>query len=69
MSDNNAHFSVKEYIQGMDDRVTRRLEELIEQTKKTNGRVQELERWKAYLTGGLALVFVLGLPNIIRIFS
>ena len=67
MSDD--HFSVKEYIEGMDRRVSKRLEELIEQTKKTNGRVQELERWKAYLTGGVALVFVLGLPNIIRMFS
>lgn len=33
-----------------------------EQTTKHNGRMSRLEEWKAYITGGLAVLMVIILP-------
>ena len=35
---------------------------ILEQCKKTNGRVTALESWRNYIAGGLALFCILGLP-------
>jgi hypothetical protein len=32
---------------------------ILEQTKKTNGRVNSLEIWRGYITGGLAILGVM----------
>lgn len=38
------------------------LGEILEQTKKTNGRVRALEVWRGYIVGGLAVVTTLLIP-------
>jgi len=60
-------FTIKEYIKHMDESHSKRLDEILEQVKKTNGRVRELEKCRAYLTGAVALAVTLGIPNLIEI--
>ena len=62
-------YTIKEILRQTDERQTRRLDEILDQVKKTNGRVLELEKWRAYLTGAVALAIALGLPNIIELAS
>lgn len=63
--DNN--YSIKEYIEGMDKRHQEKLNFILIEVKKTNGRVTELEKWKAYITGGVALALAIGIPNILNL--
>jgi hypothetical protein len=37
-----------------------RADEILEQVKKTNGRVSDLEEWKAQLVGGAKITGLLG---------
>lgn len=60
-------YTIKEYIQEMDKRHTERLNQIYAEVKKTNGRVRELEKWRSYLTGAVALAVALGLPNLITL--
>jgi len=62
-------FTLKEYIKHMDEAHTKRLDEILEQVKKTNGRVLELEKWRAYLTGAVALAIAIGIPNLVSILN
>ena len=62
-------YSVKEYIESMEKRLARRLDDIIDQTRQTNERVSELERWRAYLFGAAALAIALGIPDIVRILT
>ena len=64
MSDN---FTIKEYIKEMDKRQGERLDNILSEVKKTNGRVFELEKWRAYLTGAVALAILIGIPNVLQI--
>lgn len=41
--------------------------EILAQTKKTNGRVGNLEVWRGFITGGLAIIGVLLIPLFLRI--
>ncbi len=40
----------------------KKLDEILEQTKKTNGRVSKLENWRAYLVGAWAVVSLVVIP-------
>lgn len=60
-------YTIKEMVDRMDKRLNERLDEVISLQKKTNGRVLELEKWRAYLTGAVALAIAIGLPNIIAL--
>jgi hypothetical protein len=60
-------FTIKEYISRMDRQLNEKLDTIHEQVKKTNGRVSELEKWRAYLTGAVALALAFGLPNLISV--
>jgi len=62
-------FTIKEYIREMDKRHTSRLDDILEQVKKTNGRVLELEKWRAWLTGAVAFALALGVPNIVQVLA
>ena len=45
------------------------VKEVVIQTKKTNGRVDTQENWRAYLTGALAVIITFLLPVIFMIVS
>jgi len=40
--------------------------QILEQTKKTNGRVSKLEVWRGFITGGMAIISILILPILLR---
>ena len=60
-------YTMKEYIKEMDKRQGERLDNILSEVKKTNGRVSELEKWRAYLTGAVALAILIGIPNVLQI--
>ncbi len=43
------------------------LHEILTQTKTTNGRVNALENWKWFITGGLTIISVLLIPILISL--
>ena len=49
--------------------LNRTLNEVLEQTKKTNGRVSKLENWRSYMLGALAALTALVLPIVFMIAS
>ena len=53
----NALFGVEE-----SGGLVKQINSIEEQTKKTNGRVNSLEGWKLYITGGMAVICLIGLP-------
>lgn len=65
MSDDS--YTIKEYIKEMDLRHQEKLDSILDQVKKTNGRVTDLEKWKAYITGAVALALAIGIPNILSV--
>ena len=42
-----------------------KLDKIFAQTERINGRVSSLERWRSYLTGGLAVIIMLLVPIVI----
>jgi len=42
--------------------------EIKNQVQKTNGRVRTLEIWRGFITGGLAIIGIILIPIIIRMF-
>ena len=42
--------------------------EIKEQVKKTNGRVNKLEVWRGFITGGLAIIGLIIIPIIFKMF-
>jgi hypothetical protein len=45
------------------------LQEILAQTKTTNGRVNALENWKWFITGGLTILSVLVIPMLLKLFK
>ena len=62
-------FSLKDYLISMEMRLTKTLDEINEQSKITNSRITELEKWRSYVMGALAIAIALGLPNFFHIFA
>lgn len=44
-----------------------KLDKIFKQTEKTNGRISSLERWRSYITGGLAVIIMLLVPIVISL--
>ena len=58
------HTAIQQSIQAFHDKTEGTLKTILEQTTKTNGRVNKLEGWKMYLSGGIALFCLIILPVI-----
>lgn len=69
------HYSKNEVdlmLKNMDQKMNTLLEQsskTLKQVEKTNGRVTALEKWRAYLTGAVAIIMLLGIPNVIELLS
>jgi hypothetical protein len=58
------HTAIIQSIQAFHDKTEGTLKTILEQTTKTNGRVNKLEGWRMYMAGGIALFCLVGLPMI-----
>lgn len=58
---------LKELIEVKFEYTDKKLEDIHNQTKKTNGRVSKLEQWRTYITGAMAVLLLLIAWNIIDI--
>ena len=48
------------------EEVRTKLDEIKEQTTRTNGRLSALERWRSFITGGLAILAMLFIPVFLK---
>ena len=59
----NIKFEISESHKVIDDK----LNLILSQTTKTNGRVNRLENWRAYLVGAWAVISLVVIPSLIYI--
>ncbi len=45
------------------------LQEILTQTKTTNGRVNKLEKWQSYIQGGMAVIVMLFVPIVLYVLT
>lgn len=44
-----------------------KLDSILSEARKTNGRIGKLEQWRSFITGGLAVLSVLVVPVLIYV--
>jgi len=62
-------YTIKEMIHEMEKRINVKCDTIIALQEKTNGRVRALEMWRSALVGGMSIITVLGLPNILQVLA
>jgi hypothetical protein len=55
---------VKQHMEDTIRPIYEKTDRILEQTIRTNGRVSNLEKWRSYITGAVAVLTVLVLPII-----
>lgn len=61
--------SLKGHMNEKFDDVSKVLEDLTNQVKKTNGQVIGLRLWRSFLTGAVAVITSVGIPLIIYVYK
>lgn len=67
MADNNSY--TRKEIDLMIKNISENTDKLLTEMEKVNHRISNLEKWRAYLTGAVAVIMVLGLPDVISLLS
>jgi len=62
-------YTVKEMLSQMESRIDERFKQVIALQEKTNGRVRALEMWRSALVGGMSIITILGLPNVLQVLA
>lgn len=62
-------YTIKEMIAQMEERINQRFDHIVSLQEKTNGRVRALEMWRSALVGGMSIITILGLPNVIQVLA
>ena len=60
---------IKQHIDDKDHNHEETLKKILTQTTKTNGRVNRLENWRAYLVGAWAVVSFIVIPGLAYIYT
>lgn len=54
--------AIQQHMKDSHASINEKLDAILTQTTRTNGRVSSLEKWRSYITGAVAVLTVLVLP-------
>jgi len=66
---NCENFTIKEVLEGFEERVLARFDKVDQAQAHTNGNVRRLQMWRAFITGGLLVISAMVIPLVIYVWN